>query len=144
MFKTCHSEFTLIYSGTLFLWIVKNQSVCPLRPCWEQNERNFLIYPTMSQGRFCFWQEIEDSCPVQLQFPDYRQFTLEANLAKGQSDWIAYLPVYQAVYSDLMSLPYISAEWSYLDQLSEEVWTKCPCAVFTIKFCKFCIVFYET
>ena len=105
------SEFALIYFGTLFLWlIVKNQSVCPLRPCWEQNERNFLIYPTMSQGGFCFWHEIEDSCPVQLQFPDYRQFTLEANLAKGQSDWIAYLPIYQAVHSDLIALPHIFAE----------------------------------
>ena len=76
----------------------------------------------MSRGGCCFWQEIKNSCPVQLQFPDYRQFTLEANFAKGQSHLIAYLPFKQAVYSDLIALPHRSmlAKEKSLDRLSEE------------------------
>ena len=86
-------------------------------------EPNFLIYPTMSLGGCCFWREIKNSCPVQLQFPDYRQFTLEANFAKRQSNWIAYLPFYHPVYSDLIALPYRSmlAKEKSLDRLFEEV-----------------------
>ena len=86
-------------------------------------EPNFLIYPTMSLGGICFWREIKNSCPVQLQFPDYRQYTLEANFAKGQSNWIAYLPIYHPVYSDLIALPYRSmlAKGKSLDRLFEEV-----------------------
>ena len=82
-------------------------------------ERNVLIYPTMSRGGCCFWREIKNSRPVQLQFPDYRQFTLEANFAKGQSNWNAYLPFYQLVYSDLIALPYRSmlAKERSLDRL---------------------------
>ena len=64
------------------------------------SERNFLFTRHCPKAEFVSGAKIEDFGPVQLQFPDYRQFTLEANFAKGQSDWIAYLLIYQAVYSD--------------------------------------------